>query len=136
MTQENKLEEVVEIEFVGNLGDFATENLDYTQVADLDIMSGEDTIILKIKSPCTLVVFTSEWTEVYIQKEEKNQTTNTTETTYTLTKKELEAFVWAGWNMSGEGYNSEYYTGSNAELQITVEDTVGSVLIALTEETK
>lgn len=61
---------------------------------------------------------------------------STLEPTYTLTKKELESFVWAGWNMSEDGYNSEYYTGSNAELQITVEDTVDSVLIALTEEAK
>lgn len=61
---------------------------------------------------------------------------STPEPTYTFTKKELEAFVWAGWNRSGEGYNSEYLTGSNANLQITVEDTVDSVLIALTEEAK
>lgn len=59
---------------------------------------------------------------------------STLEPTYTLTKKELEAFVWTGWNMSGEGYNSEYYTGSNAELQITVEDTVDSVLITLRKD--
>ena len=48
----------------------------------------------------------------------------------------LDVYKRQGWNMSGEGYNSEYYTGSKAGVQITVEDTVDSVLIALTEEAK
>ena len=59
---------------------------------------------------------------------------NTPEPAYTLTKKELEIFVWQGWNMSGEGYNSEYYTGSGAELQIRVEDSVDSVLTLLRKD--
>ena len=53
---------------------------------------------------------------------------NTPEPTYTLTKKELEAFVWSGWNMSREGRNSEHCAWSEDELQITVEDTVDEVL--------
>lgn len=131
-------EEIVEVKFAGVMDHDEIENSNFVEVPalDLGVTVHRSEAIVEIKAPCTLLISTSEWTEVYIQKEDKDQTMSTLEPTYTLTKKELESFVWAGWNMSEDGYNSEYYTGSNAELQITVEDTVDSVLIALTEEAK
>ena len=60
----------------------------------------------------------------------------TVEVQYNVTKKELEAFVLAGWRLSAEGFDAKRRHFITSGVPVSMDVLVDEVIAELTEETK